>query len=274
MGSGIEKVASIFDPEDTTEFLGCLFYSLSISLNGLGGNAGSVFSNTASFMCLYMALGDISGGVFNPAITVACLGRWAGTGRGFGKDKLTDPKASPKEGPKYMLAQLVGAAVGAALTMVIYLFNGQLGVEEIGCVPIIECKGGACNKIGCKKGFVIQAFFAELFGTFFLAYVFLGIATTKQPLKEYGAFAIGGVILAGGYAFGPLSGGVLNPAVTAANSAFYKLELFYSSAPICYFLGQCLGGVLAAALFRFLTHPHEYDDEGSMQACKEAPLLG
>ena len=48
--------------------------------------------NTASFICLYLALGDISGGLFNLAITIVCLGWYFETGLGFGKAKLTDPK--------------------------------------------------------------------------------------------------------------------------------------------------------------------------------------
>jgi len=238
----VDKLMDLFDAEDTTEFLGTMFYTLCVSLNALGGNAGSVFSNTASFMCLYLALGDISGGLFNPAITIACLGRYFGTGEGFGPEKLTDPKVSAKEGPKYLIAQLAGAVAGAAWVLLIYFFSGQWGAAEVG-----------------KDNFAWQGFFAELFGTFFLAYTFLGIVTVKEPMKEYGAFAIGAVILAGGYAFGPLSGGVLNPAVTVANSAFYKMQLFYTSAPLLYFLGQCGGGVLAAVVFKFVTHAHEYE---------------
>merc|ERR1712232_1414067 len=148
-----------------------------------------------------------------------------------------------------------GAAAGAALVFLIYSLSGEWGAAQVGCVPII--KDGV--KVGCKDEFAWQGFFAELFGTFFLAYTFLGIVTTKEPVKEYAAFAIGAVILAGGYAFGPLSGGVLNAAVTAANSAFYKMQFFYTLPPVLYFLGQCLGGVLAAVVFKFLTHAQEYE---------------
>merc|ERR1711957_547705 len=158
-----------------------MFYTLCVSLNALNSNAGSVFSNAAAFITLHLALGDISGGLFNPAVTLACLGRWYDTGLGFGKDKLVDFKTSKKEGPKYLLAQLVGAACGAAVVLLIYLTSGEWGAAQVGCVR---------NQTGdCQEGFVFQAFFAELIGTFFL-----------------------------------------------------------------YFLGQCLGGVLAAVVFRFLTH--------------------
>merc|ERR1719215_164124 len=246
----VDKLMDLFDPEDTTECLGSLFYSLCVSLNAMGATAclakpwavGSVFSNTASFMCLYLALGDISGGLFNPAITLACLGRYYETGMGFGNDKLTDPKVSAKEGPKYLIAQLIGAAAGAALCLLIYLMSGCFPVPPMG-----------------RDTFHFSAFMAELFGTFLLAFVFLGVVTVAKPVQEFGAFAIGAMILAGGYTFGPISGGVLNPAVTVANSAFHKLQLFYTASPLFYFLGQCGGGILAAVTFKFLTHHHEYN---------------
>merc|ERR1711879_525659 len=84
------------------------------------------------------------------------------------------------------------------------------------------------------------------------------MASVTEPLKEYTAFAIGGCIIAAGYAFGPLSGGLLNPAVTIGNAVCYKLSFLYTLAPLTYLLAQMLGGALAAAIFKFVTHGHEY----------------
>merc|ERR1711988_1452570 len=110
-----------------------------------------------------------------------------------------------------------------------------------------------------------QAFFAEVFGTFLLCYGILCMASIAEPVKEYTAFAIGGCIIAAGYAFGPLSGGVLNPAVTIANSVFFKLSVLYTMPPLTYLLGECLGGVLAAAVFRLVTHVHEYNKSEGLE---------
>lgn len=116
-----------FDPAVITECLGSLFYALPVSLNAMGGQdwlkqkfaTGAVFANTASFMSRYFALGDVSGKLFNPAITLACLGKFFDAGRGFGKDRLINPKVSMKDGPKYSIAPLDGAAGGAARRLLV-----------------------------------------------------------------------------------------------------------------------------------------------------------
>merc|ERR1712146_611358 len=106
--------------------------------------------------------------------------------------------------------------------------------------------------VGAKGSFTAgQAFFAEFYGTFLLCFVVICVATTKNPLKEYTAFCIGGVFVAAGYAFGPLSGGLLNPAVTVSNGVLNKLELIYNVGPLSYLLAQFLGGAFASIIFRF-----------------------
>merc|ERR1712119_207785 len=99
------KIYGKFDPEDTAEFIGATFLALSISLNAIAntydlsqstednphsGNPGGSLSVGAALMCMIWTMGDISGGLFNPAVTVAYLGRFHGTGCGVGKDKLQD----------------------------------------------------------------------------------------------------------------------------------------------------------------------------------------
>jgi len=251
-----------FDPEDTSEFLGTFFLSLTVTLNALvPNNPGSVWSIAASLMCMIYALGDVSGGVFNPALTIAYLVRWNGTGLSFGVEKLCDPKISPKEGLKYFIAQVLGGAGGAGMTFLIYLFSGNEW-------PI--------SPVQPKGDFTLsQAFFAEFFGTFVLCYVVLAmVSSTTKPQKDYAAFAIGGAVIAGGYAFGSLSGGILNPAITIANSMIYKLELITRLDPAVFFFGELTGGISAAIVFRYLTHAHEFEggvvDTG---ASVEAPLL-
>jgi aquaporin Z len=251
----IHKIESLFDPDDTSEMLGTFFLALTWALNGVagaakentGGQPAAVWSIAASLMCMIYAVGDISGGLFNPALTVAALGRYMGTGQGIGEknaegkyDRLCDPKMSAKEGPKYFIAQAIGGAAGAAIAFFV----------------VWSWPPGAPIAVG--KGYTLpQAFFAEFFGTFLLAYVVLCVALVRDPLKEYTAFAIGGCIIAGGYGFAPLSGGVLNPAIAIANGLL-SLKLFTTATPVVYVIAELLGGIAAAALFKILTHPHEY----------------
>merc|ERR1712203_526331 len=113
--------------------------------------------------------------------------------------------------------------------------------------------------------------FAETFGTFLLCYGVLCMGSVAEPVKEYLAFAIGGCIIAAGYAFGPLSGGILNPAVTIANSVCYKVSFLYTPAPLAYMLAQLLGGALAAVIFKFVSHPHEYESAEESELNEHLP---
>merc|ERR1712070_826 len=147
------KVEEKLDPEDTAEFLGAMFLALSISLNAKAnsydleqtdgqhtGNPGGALSVGAALMCLIFAQADISGGLYNPAVTIAYLGRFHGTGCGVGKDKLQDMQTSPKEGIKYFLAQTLGAVAGMGLTILIWLANwgssGDFPIAPIGPQPV------------------------------------------------------------------------------------------------------------------------------------------
>merc|ERR1712203_1019536 len=257
-----------------SEFLGAFFLCLTISLNAMAtqdsenGNPGAVWSIAACLMCMIFSVGDISGGLFNPALTAAFMIRWQGTGKGFntkaemdnpeiGVTKLCDPALKFSEGPKYLVAQCLGGAAGSGMTLLVWLASGSWPVAAVG--PQGDFTLG-------------QAFFAETFGTFLLCYGVLCMGSVTEPLKEYLAFAIGGCIIAAGYAFGPLSGGILNPAVTIANSVCYKISVLYTPAPLAYLLAQLLGGALAALIFKFVTHPHEYDSADGKEL--NEPLVG
>jgi len=251
----VYKIEAMFDPEDTSEFIGATFFALAVQLNaiantseiaaGENGNPAGTLSVGATLMCLIFAMGDISGGLFNPAVTLAYLGRFHGTGCGVGKEKIQDFHTSAKEGPKYLIAQVLGACAGSGLTILIWLPSGT---------PI--------SPVGPQANYTIgQAFFAETFATFLFCYVVISLSTTFTPLKEFKGLAIGACYIAAGYAFGPLSGGVLNPAITLA-TCIVNLEPFSRPAvPLLYCGAELLGGVLAAVVFRYVTHVHEFPGE-------------
>jgi len=58
-----------------------------------------------------------------------------------------------------------------------------------------------------------------------------------------------------------LSGGVLNPAVTIADCLVRVEAVTQPLTPLMYVGGQLLGGILAAIIFRFVTHAHEMEME-------------
>merc|ERR1712100_360250 len=103
-----------------------------------------------------------------------------------------------------------------------------------------------------------QAFFAEFFGTFLLAFVVLSVQN-HALINDYKALAIGGAVIAAGYSFGPISGGFFNPSATLACSIGRQLAVLTSIAPLMYLAAQLLGAAIAAAVFKFATHSHEFE---------------
>jgi aquaporin Z len=258
----INKVADKLDPEDTCEILGTFMLSFTWALNGIVtekmGNPAGVWSIAACLMCMIYAVGDVSGGLFNPAVSLAALARYYGTGQGIGEKnasgkygRLADPKQEKLEGLKYCLYQIIGGAAGVALTFFV----------------LWQWPPGAA--VGPQAPWdLLHACFAEFFGTFVLAYVILAVALSNHPLEEYKAFAIGGCIIACGYGFAPVSGGVLNPSLAIAN---YILRFDFVSnvdAP-CYLLAEIMGSLTAALIFRKVTHKKEFEEVPA----SSAPLL-
>src|SRR5438105_10867049 len=128
-------------------------------------------------MVMVYAGGHISGGHFNPAVTLAVFVR----GRCETKDVIP-----------YWVAQFL-AGVAAALVAV--FLCGKSGTPmEIRNVP--------------------AAFVAEFLSTFALAFVVLNVATAKGTANNsfYG-LAIGMTVMVGAFAVGATSAGAFNPAV-------------------------------------------------------------
>jgi len=210
-----------------SEFLGTFFLVLTVGLNVLGGSAAPVWSIAASLMCMIFALGSVSGGHFNPAVTVAV----------FVSKRPGGPDA--KMSGMYIGTQLAGGLAGA-LTYVI--------MEK-----------GHRFPLGPGKDYdAYQAYLAELLFTFLLCFVVLCVATVKDKdaLTEFFALAIGSCVTVGGYAIGAISGGSLNPAVSfgIATTGYDGLTTLLHC--IVYIIVELCAGAMAAGLF-MVTHPEE-----------------
>jgi aquaporin Z len=92
---------------------------------------------------------------------------------------------------------------------------------------------------------------AEAVGTFFLVIAVIGTALFSSP--SFGllavAFAIGLVVLVGAYAFGPVSGGHFNPAVTLGAAAAGRLA-WRDVLP--YIAAQIVGGAVGSSLIALI----------------------
>ncbi len=197
------------------EGIGTFFLVLVIGLTVIEPGAGAMapLAIGAILMVMVYAGGPISGGHYNPAVTLAAWLR--------GACKASDV-------PGYVAAQVVGASFAAAV--------------------VDLCKPGSTVQVASLDLFA--AFVAELAFTFALAYVVLNTATAKRTAgNSYFGLAIGFTVMAGAYAAGNISGGVFNPAVAVGLTL---MGLSALSNLWVYLAANFAGGALAALAFRFI----------------------
>jgi aquaporin Z len=198
-----------------TEFIGTFFLVLTIGCSLIIGGAGPAapLAIGAMLMVMVYAGGHISGGHYNPAVTLAVWMR----GRCPTKDLVP-----------YWLAQLIAAVVAAII------FN--------------SLKGEATAKaMAIKTG---PPLLAEFLFTFALAYVVLNSATSKATAgNSFYGLAIGFTVMSGAFAVGSISGGAFNPAVALGISI---MGLSPWTNLWIYLVANLSGGAVAAFTFKFL----------------------
>ncbi len=160
--------------------------------------------------------GNISGGHYNPAVT---LSLWL---RG---------KFSLQHVPGYMLFQFLGAFAASAL---FFYFFGKVVYPA----PIAT--------LGMLKPILI-----ETFGTFLFCSVILETTSSVRPASAANGLIIGLTLAAVAFMCGSSSGGAINPAVGAGPIVFdfFKGGTSISFLPI-YLIGPFAGGILASILYR------------------------
>jgi len=196
------------------EFIGTFFLVLTIGCTVISREPGMIppLAIGAMLMVMIFAGGHVSGGHFNPAVTLAVFLR----GRCAKKDVLP-----------YMAAQ-VGAAIVAAI--VVGFIAGAGSPMEITNVP--------------------AALLAEFLFTFALGYVVVNVATAKGTSgNSFYGLAIGMTVMAGAFAVGRISGGAFNPAV-AIGAAMMKLLNFQDI--WIHVVADLAGGAAAGSVFKFI----------------------
>jgi aquaporin Z len=167
------------------------------------------------------ALGHISGGHFNPAVTF-----------GF----LITRKIAPMLAGAYWVSQLAGATIAALLLK--WIFPGDVvDAAKLGA-PVLN------DRIGAGEGLVL-----ELVMTFFLVWVVFATATDPRgAFTSIAGFAIGLTIGADILLGGPLTGAAMNP-----SRAFgpQLVQNAWSDGWIWY-LGPLIGGGIAALAYDLL----------------------
>ena len=196
-----------------TEAIGTFFLVFTIGCTVLGNGAGALapLAIGSALMVMVFAGGHISGGHYNPAVT---LGVWL---RG---------KCEAKDVAPYMVSQIIGSIL-AALAVKFLKSGATVTTMSLSTLP---------------------ALLAEFLFTFALVFVVLNTATAKGTAgNSFYGLAIGFTVMSGAFAVGNISGGAFNPAVAVGISV---MGLAAWPSIWIYWLAEFLAGALAALLFR------------------------
>jgi len=200
-----------------TEAIGTFFLVFTIGMTVVQGTPFAPLAIGAALMIMVYMGGHISGGHYNPAVTLAAVMRGA----------LPGPLLVP-----YWVSQLVGATLGAYLACVI---TGQ----DFSPAPGAEVT-------------TLSALLVEGLFTFALCLVVLNVATSKKTAgNSYYGLAIGFTIVVAAFAGGDISGGAFNPAVGTGPTLIHALggEGGWGNLWL-YWVGPLAGGALAAMVFK------------------------
>lgn len=172
---------------------------------------------------LIVMFGVVSGGHFNPAVTLAAL---------------AIRRIKPIDAAIYMLAQLSGAVLGALLTKELLKDEGR------------ATHYGATEVSGLLAGNFAGSI-VEMIGTFVLVLVILTAVYSEKSFKEWAPLAIGMTLGFAVMVAGPLTGAGLNPA------RWFGPALVGSEwgGVWPYLAGPIVGSLLAAGVHRFVLEP-------------------
>jgi aquaporin Z len=199
-----------------TEFIGTFGLVFTVGCAVMSGSALAPLAIGAALMVMVYAGGHISGGHYNPAVTLGV----------FLRGKLPAREVVP-----YWIAQLAAAFIAAWLAR--FVIN-----------PV------SVQALSLSGHSMVAALLAEFVFTFALVFVVLNVATSKdQPNNHFFGLAIGFTVTVGAAAVGGISGGAFNPAV--AFGATLMGLLSWANIWI-YLIANSLGALVAAVAFLYL----------------------
>jgi aquaporin Z len=198
------------------ELIGTFFLVFTVGMCVIKPDVGNLapLAIGSALMVMVYAGGHISGGHYNPAVTLAVFIR--------GKCPASDV-------PGYMVSQVVGAVIAAVAAL--YLKgNPELTAGEL--------------KVG-------PSLLAEFLGTFALCWVVLNTATSKETAgnSNYG-LAIGFTVMVMAFAVGGISGGAFNPAVAIGATVMHLIQ---GTNVWIHLVADFAGGAAAALAFKALS---------------------
>ncbi|HTJ56571.1 MAG TPA: aquaporin [Devosiaceae bacterium] len=203
-------------------FIGAGAASIIGSAVGLNGMAAIALAHGLTIMVFIFAYGSVSGGHFNPAVTVGILAA--------GKIALTDAIG-------YIVAQILGATAGA-LALKVVLGGAATGLGTPALAHGLAL-GATTLTITPAAGFAIEAVLAFFLVTVVLNAAIAGRAGNLAPL------AIGMTLSLNILMGGALTGGVFNPA-RALGPMIATGNLSYAW---LYVIAPLVGAVVAAFVY-------------------------
>jgi aquaporin Z len=195
------------------EAIGTFFLVFTVAVSGFLHSGFTPLAAGAALMVMVYAGGHISGGHYNPAVTLAALCR---------------RRIGPVDAVAYWIAQFAAGVVAGVVAR---------AVVNPGRVATLAPSGHALTATAV----------VELLFTFALCWVVLNVATSKdQPGNSFFGLAIGFTVLAGAFAVGGISGGAFNPAVSlgAATGGLFAWSTLW-----VYLVVQAVAGVAAGFTF-------------------------
>ena len=196
---------------------------------GDGGNLIAVaLAHGLAIGLMIAALGHVSGGHFNPAVTISMLvAGEIGVTRAAG----------------YIIAQVLGGTAGAGVLTLVFPALGPLGRNNPGVNLGLPGLGPDVSITG--------ALIMEVLMTFFLVLVIFGAVVDPRGPKAIAPLAIGLIITMDILTGGRITGAAMNPA-RAIGPAFVQQD--FTNWWI-YWVGPIVGGVFAALAYKSIWLP-------------------
>jgi aquaporin Z len=195
------------------EVIGTFFLVFTVAVSGLSHSTFTPLAAGAALMVMVYAGGHISGGHYNPAVTLAALWR---------------RRIGPADAVAYWIAQFVAGVIAGVVAR---------AVVNPAAVTTLHPTGHALAATAA----------VELLFTFALCWVVLNVATSKDQVgNSFFGLAIGFTVLAGAFAVGGISGGAFNPAVSLGAAVG---GLFAWSTLWVYIVVQAVAGTAAGLTF-------------------------
>ena len=192
---------------------------------------------------LIITFGAVSGGHFNPAVTISAA---------------IQKRIDAVDAVVYILAQLSGAVLGSLLVKSLIEDEGSL--SGYGNAEVSSALSGNFG------GFVV-----ETIGAFLLVLVICAVALNPRARQEWAPLAIGSTLGFIVMIFGPLTGGSFNPARWFGPALIGDgLE---GADIVPYILGPIAGALLATAVYKFVISGPQFA-EGPEPPTSDARAVG